>query len=502
MGELQKNLDQLATRGSRYLRRFAFKEAMEKAWASVGWVALILPIVYVVIQLYEVITATSVWPLGIFQTILVTVLVPLAFLGCWALVGYLFGRIDRQKSIALFDRELHLKDRLQSADEFLGKGDTTPWETAAIADAIPHAQEAIQTRLGKIEIARPAMDTIKWKHIIAALVLLAIGVTAQALVFDPDEAEEQDTPEPIILVPEHQDAQLPSYADDQRGAREAVELETAVPEEQKKTKIRKGDEAPTSNSNLTEAQQAASTPRESMQTGLSGTASKQNQPGQANSSVSGQGDPDKKEDQDEQSKEASKKKDSKQRDPKENDKDETASGIAGGKGSGSGQQSSSSEMLEQNFRSKTDDFDDDIDQESDDEEDEEQESASAAKPMLNQKKAPVDRRLAPSGVGFEENENANGRGGAGGLKKTRGVAAMLLGVPMPDKLRSQVNIGRIKVQRERAVPVPNQVVSVESEDRGEIDESIGVFSRPELKPWLRDVVEKYFTTLRQESSKN
>ncbi|MDE0645129.1 MAG: hypothetical protein OXH84_02675 [Gammaproteobacteria bacterium] len=500
MGELQKNLDQLATRGSRYLRRFAFKEAMEKAWASVGWIALILPAVYVIVQIYELVTATTVWPLGIFLTIVCTILIPVVFLALWALIGFLFGHIDRQTSLALFDRELRLKDRLQAADEFIRKDQATPFESAAISDAIPHAQEAMQTRLGKIEIARPAMDAVKWQHVIGALVLLAIGVTAHALVFEPEQPEEDQTQDEILLLPDHEDAQLPSYGEEERGAREAMELDTPVPEEQKKTKVRKGEESLSSDSNLTEAQEATSTPREAMQTGLSGTASQQNQPGQANSSVSGQGDPENKEDQEARAKDPSKKKDSKQKEPKESDKDESASGIAGGKGTGSGQQSSSSEMLEQNFRSKTDDFDDDVDQESDDEEDEEQESASAAKPMLNQKKAPVDRRLAPSGVSNEENEQANGRGGAGGLKKTRGVAAMLLGVPMPDKLRSQVNIGRIKVQRERAVPVPNQVTNIESEDRGEIDESVGEFSRPEMKPWLSDVVKNYFTSLRQESS--
>ena len=79
---------------------------------------------------------------------------------------------------------------------------------------------------------------------------------------------------------------------------------------------------------------------------------------------------------------------------------------------------------------------------------------------------------------------------------------MLLGVPMPDKLRSQINVGRIKVQRERSVPIPNQVQATNSENRGQMDESVGTFSRTEMKPWMRDVAKKYFLDLRQNSNPN
>ena len=75
---------------------------------------------------------------------------------------------------------------------------------------------------------------------------------------------------------------------------------------------------------------------------------------------------------------------------------------------------------------------------------------------------------------------------------------MLLGVPMPDKLRSQINPGRVKIQRERAVPHPSDVAIATSEPRGVIDESIGVVVRHELRPWMRNVVSKYFVSLREQ----
>ncbi len=501
MTELRQNLDQLANKGSRYLRRFAFKESMEKAWPFLGFISLIVPVVYLVVRVYEMIDGGSIWPLGLLLTIVIALAVPLTFLGLWALIGFSFGHVDRKTSLALFDRELQLKDRLQAADEYSVKEHTTTFEQATVQDAAKFAEEALQKKLGKIEIARPAMNSINWQQLIAALVIFALALTTNALQFDPAEVDEvYETVDPQMAVTQG-DEQLvvPERRDEEKGSRTLSQRDVRDPEEQRQTKVVEGEQASPTDSSITEAQQAGSVPRESMQTGLSGMASQENQPGQAASNISGKGNPEKKEDEQPEANERSNKKSPDQKDAKENEKDDTASGIAGGKGSGSGRQSASTEMLEQLSRSKQDDFDDDVDQESDDEEDEEQEAASAAKPMLNQRKAPVDRQLSPSGVGDEENPNANGRGGPGGLKKTRGVAAMLLGVPMPDKLRSQLNVGRIKVQRERAVPVPNEVVNTESESRGEIDEVVGVFPRPQFTPFQLDTIEKYFIGLREES---
>lgn len=501
MGNLQRNLDQLARRGSQYLRRFAFKEAMEKAWGIVGLIALLFPLIYAGFQVYELATNTNVWPLGIFQSIGLAILIPLTFLAIWALIGFLFGGINRQTSLALFDRELRLKDRLQAADEFINKGTISAFETAAVEDAVPHAEKALQTKLGKIEIARPAMQSLNWRDAVTALVLLAVGVAAHALVFEPKEPDPDDLVNQITMIAEDEaELQLPTYGEDTAQTPEVPDRENPPAQEHPQVNLKKSEDTLSSDSVVTETQEATSVPTESMQSGLSGQSSKENQPGQAASSISGMGDPDKKPEQEDGGKKSGKRQDAKKKESKKNDKDDTASGLAGGKGTGSGHQSASSEMLEQNFRSDTADTDDDVDQESDDEEDEEQEAANAGKPMLNQKKAPVDRRLSPSGIGTEENENNNGRGGAGGRKKTRGVAAMLLGVPMPDKLRSQVNVGRIKVQRERAVPVPNQVSDVESESRGQVDATVGTFARPVMKPWSKDVVKKYFTTLRQNNN--
>ena len=592
MNELRRNLDLLASKGSRYLRRFALKGAMEKAWPLVGIVALLFPLGYFGYRCYEIYeafqaTATGAsftlvsvgwgllwtmliallipaafwlllyslesrryhgakesldraWPvvlllaiafpvgyfvsylfqvlgqyatlsygfspflsLAVLLAVVLVVAIPFVFIGLWAFFGFSFGRVDRQTSLALFDRELGLKDRLQSADEFRLKEQATPFEQAAITDAMPHAEQALQTRLANIEIAKPAMDTIKWPLVFAAMFIFVLGLSTNGLQFEKSTLElAMVSPEDHVDPHEsEEEVKPPVFPDEKSTEQDVPEPDAPIAEEQKPTEMKKATEATNSESSLAESEEAQSVPQQTSESGLSASASKQNQPGQAASNIAGLGNEKQKEEEEVAKKKESKKsKPEKENDSKEEEKDDSASGIAGGKGTGSGKQSASTEMLEQHSRSLEDDFDQDVDQESDDEEDEEQEAASAAKPMLNQRKAPVDRQLTPSGVGFEENEDANGRGGPGGLKKTRGVAAMLLGVPMPDKLRSQINVGRIKVQRERSIPIPNQVQTTNSENRGQMDDSVGTFSRTELKPWMRDVAKKYFLDLRQNNN--
>ena len=61
MNELRRNLDLLASKGSRYLRRFALKGAMERAWLWVGFIALLV----------------VGW--GLLWTVLIALLIPIAF---------------------------------------------------------------------------------------------------------------------------------------------------------------------------------------------------------------------------------------------------------------------------------------------------------------------------------------------------------------------------------------------------------------------------------------
>ena len=493
--QLQVRLDELASMGANLLRRFALKEATESAMAFVHWVALIVPLVYFFAVLIEPLANTRLWTFGILTTILMALALPLVFVLATALVGYMRAKVDRRLALAVFDRELGYKDRLQTADEFLDIAEPTSFERAAIHDAIGYADQALETKIGPIRIAWPSIRTSEWKHGAAALGLLFAGIAISLTDFWTGQEGE---PEPLVFA---------TVSDLQaEGAATSLQDDFETPATGEKDAPEASDESDTSDSEETATNQRAlmkanlvsSLAKKSLESGLSGGASQENQSGGASSSLSGQGSPQNKPHKPEDTKK-NKQTQNREEDPKENEEKESVSGIAGGKGSGSGQQSSHTEMREYDNKLQQEDTDSASDLEADDEEDEQQESASASRPLLNKRKAAADRQLTPTTGADEENEDANGRGGPGGLKKTRGVAAMLLGVPMPDRLHSQINAGRIKVQRERAVPKPSSIQEVASESRGEMDEGIGKTTKYELKPWMRNVIKNYFIASRTAS---
>ena len=102
------------------------------------------------------------------------------------------------------------------------------------------------------------------------------------------------------------------------------------------------------------------------------------------------------------------------------------------------------------------------------------------------------------GFGNGKNPDANGRGGPSAMKKSRGVAALVLGVPIPDMIKGKPGPGRTKVTQERIEPKAEEAPLADAggRDRGPATE--GRMSQLDLEPWMRDLVRTYFLTLRSE----
>ena len=132
---LRAELDSLAQRGSAYLRRYAWKVAMEKGLQRMLTISMAVPIAMLVGVLTSVLSGVSLWPLGVVPTILLAVLVPVLVVLIFSTFAWFQHKVDRRLSLALFDRELGLQDRLQTADEFLSKTEVSAFEAAAIEDA-------------------------------------------------------------------------------------------------------------------------------------------------------------------------------------------------------------------------------------------------------------------------------------------------------------------------------------------------------------------------------
>ena len=137
---------------------------------------------------------------------------------------------------------------------------------------------------------------------------------------------------------------------------------------------------------------------------------------------------------------------------------------------------------------------DEEDLEQDEEVDDEFDDSDARgglQPNLRDRRPPVNRDL---GIGFgnAKNPDANGRGGPSEQKKSRGVAALVLGVPIPDHVKGKPNPGKTKITQERVEPKAEKAGRTDASERTARGSPVGHLSQPDLLPWMRDLVRDYF----------
>lgn len=173
--------------------------------------------------------------------------------------------------------------------------------------------------------------------------------------------------------------------------------------------------------------------------------------------------------------------------------EEDASGATAGRGSGSGstKNPSTSDWTSKDHIEAQPDDDQGEDAEVDDEESD-SEARGGVQPNLRDRRPPVNRDLQ---IGFgagRPDPDANGRGGPSPQKKSRGVASLVLGVPIPDHIKGRANPGRTKVTQERVEPEAEDAQPVTAEVRPARDGSARKIERQELTPWMRELVRNYF----------
>src|SRR6185295_7293052 len=97
--------------------------------------------------------------------------------------------------------------------------------------------------------------------------------------------------------------------------------------------------------------------------------------------------------------------------------------------------------------------------------------------------------------GNQPNPDANGRGGPSEQKKSRGVASLVRGVPIPDHVKGRPNRGRTKITQERVEPRAEDAPQLAAGARSPRAAPIGALARPALVPWMRALVRAYFLSL-------
>jgi hypothetical protein len=79
------------------------------------------------------------------------------------------------------------------------------------------------------------------------------------------------------------------------------------------------------------------------------------------------------------------------------------------------------------------------------------------------------------------------------LKKSRGVASMILGVPVPDEVRGLPNPGLVRTLQKKIAPQAQPVAAADAQDRGARTGALGNLEHPSLQPWMKDLVRDYFS---------
>ena len=492
--EIRTSLDQLVAAARLRLRRFAQREAFQESLGLTFYALSVVPVVYLLVSAIAMTTGIKVWQPSWLQLIYL----PVVFTGLVVLITtalkYLQSRPDKQLALALFDRQLNLKDSLQIADEFLDLPNRTAFQEAALDQAVSRINEAKQHDLSPIQLIKPKFDGLRAKEglISCALFILAVlvhFVTPGEILADSAPAIAKIETDPVAdsnsSEPETDGEEETEVLREQQISEEMLAFVTST-----KAKPTDSQQSPLTQNDQRSQSPQVSTAAEAANQGAQSSTSQQSSGFKSEQKDIPESQPNQK------SKPRSpEKKPTARKPPTENENSENQ--MSGMSKSGSSNKVSTSSMSDSDYKTKDNPDLEEAELEADDEEDEEQEAGASSKPMLEQRKAPADRQLSPSGAGQEqENPDANGRSGAGGLKKTRGVAAKLLGVPMPDQLTGHNNPGRVKINRKNANPNLQAQEPGATSPHGELDQSIGSVPDAHMSVWMRQLIQTYFTQKR------
>jgi hypothetical protein len=414
-----------------------------------------------------------------------------------------FRPLGARAPLVAIDEHLGLKNRLTTASEFLGDDARSSFCQAALEDGLEAASYA---RDQDLTLARkgwqPGEEAAP--HVVAAILLFALGLFITGPMssepFAPGGIDDPIAMAGLDTSPESEDQQAQGKDDDQPLA--VPDKQPTDKEAPARAKEKDGGAKLSEETKPSEGKTGA---------GKSSDAQSQTSASESRGAPSGQtpappkGDPKKQL----ESKKPKKKKaaEDKPRKPKD---DEDQGGSTAGRGSakGSNRNTTTSKWSSKDQVTTPDEQEIEDDEDTEDE-DEEQESRGGMQPNLRDRRPPVSRDLR-IGFGNQPSPDANGRGGPSEAKKSRGTASLVLGVPIPDRIKGQPNPGPTRITQERIEPSaedPELEVARAQNTRGEV---LGTVSKPfppkggtidesggNLAPWMSRLIKNYFTARRQ-----
>lgn len=402
---------------------------------------------------------------------------------------------DEGPLLTRLDRALGNQDRLRTAREFLAKPRPTSFEAAAIEDAVPSLALAEALPLPP-ESAPP-----RNQRAIVRSAGLAVLAAALAFAVHAESSVRKAPADETTVV-----GQAPPPAGTGAPAPPPARAETlpdrAAPREPRPETPPRGAPRPREPRPAPDAPPVATDVKESRgrtQSGESADAAASSGEGDAKGTPS----------QSAQPGEPSVKKTGERKKPSEKDKPESLeaearkeeedSGATAGRGAATGSNRSPAASPWASKDQVTSEDEEALEEDEDvDDEFDNSDARGGVQPGLRDRKPPVNRDLS-IGFGNEKNPDATGRGGPGDHKKSRGVASLVLGTPIPDHIKGKPNPGKTKITQERVQPEPEDAPPFEAEPRAPRTAPFGTLDKPDLLPWMRELIRDYTLDLRRKT---
>ena len=477
---LSDDLDGLAVRAVASIRVARVRRVIPRAWELASASLWVVPAVIVLLELLRLVTGGAAkpwsWPALLGLALLPALLVfALVLLAAWR------RAVGKRRSLAALDRAAGLRDRLVTADEFLTVEPRTDFMAAALEDAASHIEQARRARLTPTAVV-PRRARVRVDAVVTAVLLLSCAGLLSRLQPGVAEPAAESLVERATIVGREPDAldrprdptdgqEPPTPTARATGASidsEPADDQGRIGEDIKQTRGQLGSGRP--------AQASAS----------QGSSRSKAAPTNQNPSTKVDQPPKPTTRSDEEPERIANDTPPPEQRPSEE------SGTTAGRGSsrGSNKNPASTDWSSKDQVTNPEDEGVDDDQEIEDEE-EEQESRGGIQPNLRDRKPPVNRDLR-IGFGNRKNPDANGRGGPSEQKKSRGVASLVLGVPVPDRIKGQPNRGRTKITQERIEPKAEDARPIAAQARAARDQPIGLVTRYDLEAWMQRLVRQYF----------
>jgi len=489
--EFAQELDRLAGAAGKELAAVEHARHWREAFPAALPLAVLAAATYAILQLFGRLGHVSFLqhPVGFWL-----LLVAAAWLfRTWHLVAAARRReqaVARARALGEWDRQLHLADRLGAADEFLQQDSRSPFMEAAIADAEAHVARTKEAALA----FTPTTSPQRWlSPILAIAMCLVVGMILgdwQAQAVATEAGLTASLPQGPAAVGEQ-------TAVDEAGSPPVPAQATAKPKPERKPSTAEAS-AETHAANRETGQDERSS-KGDIGSGRSSAAESSSGAGNAQGTPSKQGQiskPGERKSGSTKPKPPKPRKEQTEEKPRKTDEQESGSTAGRGSSRGSNKNPAASDWASKDHVNTPDD--EDLDQEEEvDDEDEEQESRGGMQPTMRDRKPPVSRDLS-IGFGNQKSDDAKGRGGPSSQKKSRGTASLVLGVPIPDRIKGQPNPGKTKITQERVQPQAEPAKPGTAEARLARAEPASSLRRDPLAPWMSRVVRDYFLQLRQQ----